>query len=129
MVKDTLNSMLENIKERTTNPFLGTLIVVWVIKNWTLVYSLLYFDSAFKLKDRLNYISHYFSDHSFIWNMMYVILITLAVLILTYILLSISRLVTDTQERIIVPMISKWTDKSSVVLKTEYVKLQEVIKS
>lgn len=128
MVKDTLNSMLDNIKERTTNPFLGTLIIVWVIKNWTLVYSLFYFDSAFKLEDRLNYISHYFSNHSFIWNMFYVILITLAVLILTYILLSVSRLVTDTQERIVIPIISKWTDKSSVVLKTEYVKLQELIK-
>jgi len=107
MVKDTINSILNNIKERTTNPFLGTLIVVWLVKNWTLVYSLLYFDSKLKLQDRLEYIKTYFSTHSFLLNMVFVILITLGVLILTYILLGISRYLTEIYERRLVPKISE----------------------
>ncbi|RZK60291.1 MAG: hypothetical protein EOO91_01970 [Pedobacter sp.] len=128
MVKDTFKSILDNLKERTTNPFLGTLIVVWLIKNWKLVYSLFYFDSAFKLEQRLKYISTYFENTSFFWNMVSVVMITLGVLILTYLLLSVSRLITDGQEKLILPIISKWTDKSSIVLKSDYIKLQEVIK-
>jgi hypothetical protein len=128
MVKDTLNSILDNIKERTTNPFLGTLIVVWLVKNWTLVYSLFYFDGSLKLEGRLKYLSNYFANHSFILNMVYVILITLGVLVVTYILLGLSRFLTETYERRLVPQISKWTDKSSVVLKVDYLNLQEVVK-
>jgi hypothetical protein len=128
MVKDTLNSVFDNLKERTTNPFLGTLIVVWTLKNWELVYSLFYFDSSLKLDDRLAKITDHFKDQSFLLNMGSVILITMGVLILTYTLLSLSRLVTDAYERIVIPVISKLTDRSSVVLKSEYVILQEVVK-
>lgn len=125
MVKDTFNSVLDNIKERTTNPFLGTLVVVWLFKNWKLVYSLIYFDSKLTLKARLGYIDFYFKDTNFLWNLFYTILITLGILTLTYALLSISRLLTDTYDRIVVPWLSKITDKSSVVLKTVYNSLQE----
>lgn len=128
MVKDTLNSVFENIKERTTNPFLGTLAIVWLIKNWTLVYSLFYFDGGFKLQQRLDYISKYFSEKSFLLNMIYVILITLAVLIITYILLALSRLISDSYERLILPLVSKWTDKNSIVLKSKYQELELVVK-
>lgn len=128
MVKDTLNSILDNIKERTTNPFLGTLIVVWLVKNWTLVYSLFYFDSSLKLQDRLDYISAYFAKHSFLINMVFVTLITLGVLVLTYFLLGVSRYLTETYERRLVPKISEWTDKTSIVLKADYIKIQEVVK-
>ncbi|RZL12690.1 MAG: hypothetical protein EOO89_19140 [Pedobacter sp.] len=128
MVKDTLNSVFDNLKERATNPFLGTLIVVWLVKNWKLVYSLFYFDGQIKLEDRLKYIDKYFKDHSFLLNLVFVILITLGVLILTYILLTISRLLTDFYERIVIPWISKVTDRSTVVLKVEYNKLLEEVK-
>lgn len=128
MVKDTLNSIFDNLKERTTNPFLGTLAVVWTIKNWKLVYSLLYFDGNFKLKDRLDYITEYFSQHSFVSNMLGVISITLGLLVVTYFLLTLSRLLTDSYERIVIPWISKVTDKSTIVLKSDYSKILEEVK-
>lgn len=128
MVKDTLNSVFDNLKERTTNPFLGTLIVVWIVKNWKLVYSLLYFDGGFKLKDRLDYITQYFSERSFYLNMLSVVLITMLVLLVTYILLTISRLLTDFYERVVLPWIAKVTDKSTIVLKTEYNKVLDEVK-
>ena len=128
MVKDTLNSVLDNFKERTTNPFLGTLIVVWTLKNWKLIYSLFYFDNSLKLDDRLGKITAYFEEQSFLLNMGSAILMTLGVLILTYILISVSRLITEAYERIVVPVISKWTDKGSVVLKADFIALKEVVK-
>lgn len=127
MIKDSLNSILDNIKERTTNPFLGTLIVVWVVHNWNLVYSMFYFDSAFKLQDRLSYINKYFNNKPFIWNLLIVVGITIVVLLFTYLMLSISRLITDTHERIVLPLISKWTDENSVVSKEKYTALERVV--
>jgi sRNA-binding regulator protein Hfq len=128
MIKDSLNSILDNIKERATNPFLGTLIVVWTVHNWKLVYSIFYFESSFKLINRLEYIDKYFNDRPFVWNLFIVVGITILVLLFTYLMLTVSRLITDTQERMVLPLISKWTDKTSVVLKTEHFALQDVVK-
>lgn len=127
MVKDTFNSILDNIKERTTNPFLGTLVVVWLFKNWKLVYSLIYFDTKLTLQDRLKYIEVYFKDTSFTWNLIHTIFLTIGILVVTYLLLSLSRLLSDTYERILLPLISKWTDQSSIVLKTDYQKVIEQV--
>lgn len=128
MIKDSLNSIFDNIKERTTNPFLGTLIVVWTVHNWKLVYSMFYFDKSLKLEERLHYIDKYFNDRPFVWDLLIVVVITIVVLLFTYSMLTVSRLITDTQERMLLPLISKWTDKTSVVLKTEHAALQEVVK-
>ncbi|HEY0056585.1 MAG TPA: hypothetical protein VGB63_14620 [Pedobacter sp.] len=65
MIKDIFDSFKDNLRERTTNPFLGTFVIVWVIKNWKLVYSLFYFDKDFTLEKRLNYISSYFKEDTF----------------------------------------------------------------
>lgn len=127
MVQDTFSSIFDSIKQRTTNPFLGTLIIVWLLKNWKLVYSLFYFDAKFTLNQRLNYISSYFDRHSFLLNMLFVVLITVAVLIFTYILLALSRLLSDSYERILMPLVSKWTDSSSIVLKVDYETLKGII--
>lgn len=127
MVKDTLNSMLDNIKERTTNPFLGTLIIIWTIRNWNLVYAIFTFNKNSNLHSRLTYIQQYFNHQSFLWNMFITVLITIGVLIATYTFLALSRLMTDSYEKLLLPQISKITDKSSIVAKSEYVALQEVI--
>lgn len=129
MVKDTLNSIFDNIKERTTNPFLGTLVVVWVIHNWKLVYSLFYFDGNFKLNDRLLYIDKSFEGTSFTFNLFIVVFITVLVLVLTYCMLALSRLITDAYDKIVLPYLSKLTDKTSIVTKTQYMALEEVVKN
>ena len=128
MLKDTLNSVLDNIKERTTNPFLGTLLVVWTIRNWNLVYAIFTFNGNSNLHSRLSYIQQHFRHQSFFCNMLISILITMAVLVSTYLFLALSRLLTDSYDKIVLPWIAKITDKSSVVLKTEYLALQDVVK-
>jgi hypothetical protein len=128
MLKDTLNSVLDNIKERTTNPFLGTLLVIWTIRNWSLVYALFTFNPSSNLHSRLSYIQQHFDHQSFYCNMLMSIGITMVVLLVTYIFLAISRLLTDSYDKLLLPQIAKVTDKSSVVLKSEYTALQEAFK-
>jgi len=128
MVKDTLNSMLDNIKERTTNPFLGTLLVVWIIRNWTLVYGLFNFDKGFTLDKKLKYIADHYQSQAFVPNLLIVVAITFLVLVSTYCMLTLGRLITDTYDKFVIPYLAKITDKSSIVLKTEYKALEEVVK-
>lgn len=128
MIRDILDSFKDNVKERTTNPFLGTLIIVWVLKNWVLIYSLFYFDGKLNLKSRLDYITEYFNKQSFYWNLLEVIAITLLTLIITYFLLSISRILVNFYDKVVTPWIYFITDKSSIVKKEDYVKLLDEIK-
>ena len=44
MIKDFLVSFKDNFKEKTRNPFLGTYLIVWLIRNWELIYTLFNFD-------------------------------------------------------------------------------------
>jgi len=129
MIKDIFDSFKDNLKERTTNPFLGTFVIVWVVKNWRVVYSLFYFDKEFKLQQRLDYIASYFNGHSFVGNLFTTALYTLLVLLITYNLLTISRLLVNLYDKIVTPMIYRITDKSSVVLKSDYNDLITVIAS
>ena len=128
MLRDTLNSVLDNVKERTTNPFLGTLLAVWVIKNWHLVYAIFTFDSNSTLHSRLAYIEQHFKHQSFAWNVLSAVGITMLVLLTTYFFLAISRMLTETYDKIVVPLIARLTDKSSVVLKTDFIALQDLVK-
>lgn len=129
MVKDTLNSVFDNLKERTTNPFLGTLIVVWLVHNWKLVYSLFYFDSKLTLDERLIYIEAYFLKMPFYINLLLVLVFTILVLCVTYFFLGLSRFISDFYEKGVVPRIVKFNDKSAVVLKSESDKQKEFIRS
>jgi len=128
MLKDGLNSILDNIKERTTNPFLGTLIVVWIVHNWKLVYSLLYFDSKLSLDKRLFYIQEYFNKTPFYLNLVYVFFLTILVLCVTYLFLGLSRFISDFYEKIIIPKIVKFNDKGNIVLKSDYLLLNEAFR-
>jgi hypothetical protein len=120
MIKDIILSFKENIKQKTTNPFFGTLILVWVIHNWELIYTFFNFESTKNLKDRIDYLSNYFSTIPFIKNLLLCIGITFAVLIATYVFLNFSRLIINIFEKKLTPWIYKITDKSSVVLKEDY---------
>ena len=117
MIKDFLISFRDNFKEKTRNPFLGTYLIVWIIRNWELIYTLFNFDENFKLQDKIDFIKTYYSEQSFIGNLLTSVLWAFGLLILTYLLLSISRLITNFSEKQITPWIYKITDSKSIVLK------------
>lgn len=107
MVKDMWSSLKENIKDRVTNPFLGTFVIVWIAHNWEVVYSFFYFDKEWKLAAKIKYFNDYWVGKSFFWNLVCVAVITLGILVVTYLFLAISRYMANLFENVIVPNIQR----------------------
>lgn len=123
MIQDVLNSFKENFNQKTQNPFLGTFIIVWIIDNWKFFYSLFYFEPEIKLQTRISIIQSYFKNYG-ISDILQTIFFTFVTLVITYTLLSLSRLIISFFDKIVTPKIYKITDKSSIVLKTDFQKIQ-----
>jgi hypothetical protein len=125
MIKDFLISFKENFKEKTRNPFLGTYLIVWIIRNWLLVYTLFNFDKKHDLDFKINFIKTYYYENDFITNLLTNILWSFALLILTYVLLNASRFIINLSEKQITPWVYKITDSKAIVLKEEYDRLKQ----
>jgi hypothetical protein len=124
MIKDLLVSFTDNFKEKTRNPFLGTYLLVWLIRNWELIYTLFNFDSDCNLKDKKDFIFIYYKENPFISNLLTNILWSFGLLILTYLLINLSRFIVNLFEKKLTPWIYKITDSNSIVLKETYDKLK-----
>uniref|UniRef100_UPI00138A1F20 hypothetical protein n=1 Tax=Pontibacter pamirensis TaxID=2562824 RepID=UPI00138A1F20 len=123
MIKDIFDSLRDNISQKTSNPLLATILIVWTFKNWRLLYGLFYFDEDTKLEERIAYIEIYYSEVNFYENLFFSILYAFCVLIITYVLLSASRYIVNFYDKIIIPRVYRLTDKTSVVLKSDYIEL------
>lgn len=120
MIQDFMSSFKENIKQKTTNPFFGTLIIVWLIDNWELIYTVFNFEEGKKLQEKIDFISKYLAPSPFLQNLGMCIIISLFILTITYLLLNISRLIVNLYEKQLTPWIYKITDTNSIVLKEDY---------
>ncbi|WKK84088.2 hypothetical protein QYS48_17935 [Marivirga arenosa] len=125
MIKDTLISFKDNFRERISNPFLGTYLVVWLIRNWDLIYSLFNFDNGTTLQEKLKFIEEYYENLEFLVDLSINILWTFAVLITTYILMNISRLIVNLFEKRLSPWIYQITDSKSIVKKSVHENLEK----
>ncbi|WP_166387983.1 hypothetical protein [Polaribacter sp. 11A2H] len=123
MIKNAINSFSDNINQKLKNPFLGTFIIIWTIRNWEFIYSLFFFDSETKLNGRLEMIKSFFIDYG-ILEILITIGLTFLILIITYVLLNLSRLIINFFDKIITPKIYKLTDESTIVLKEDFDKLK-----
>jgi len=118
-----LVSFKDNLNEKTKNPFLGTYLLVWLVRNWELVFTILNFDDEFKLAIKVNFIKDYYNENEFLIGLVKNIGWTFLILILTYALLNLSRLIINFSEKRINPEIYKLTDSKSIVLKSDYLKI------
>ena len=118
MIKEFLISFSDNFKEKTRNPFLGTYVLIWIIRNWELVYSIFNFDNSYKLAEKVEFIKSYYSANNFqegiLWNLGW----TFLVLIITYLVLNMSRVIINISEKQLKPWVYKKTDSKSIVLKS-----------
>jgi hypothetical protein len=129
MIKDFFISFKDNIKDKTTNPFFGTLIVVWTINHWRFIYSLLTFDDNKTLEQRLSIIEKYFASET-VWSyLINPILMTFLVIVSSYTLVNISRIIINLFEKRVTPYVYKITDSNSIVLKQDYLKLRKEIEN
>jgi hypothetical protein len=120
MIKDIILSFKDNLKQKSTNPFFGTLIIVWIIHNWEFIYNIFNFEKDKTLAQRIEYLKLFLEPIPFFKNLGACILITFIVLIATFLLLNLSRLIKNISEKKITPWIYKISDKSSIVLKNDF---------
>jgi len=117
-------------KSKIRNPFFGTLATVWVIHNWDLVYSLFHFDKYWSREMKVEFLSTYFNEPifigntfictGFVGNMFICVGIAIVVLIASYVLMNVSRLVVYTSNDIVKPFIQGLTDDRKIVLKKDF---------
>lgn len=129
--EDYFSIFKENLSKKVLNPFLGTYILVYLIRNWQLVISLYYLDSFPTIKGKLAYIKPYFySDwKDFLKGVFINFTITLIAISITYLFLSASRLIINLFEKGLIPYINLLSDKFSVVSRELYNKLWDEVKS
>lgn len=60
---EVINSFFSNIKDKLTNPFFGTLILVLILHHWELWYSAFTFDDTYSLTERILFIEKYISNN------------------------------------------------------------------
>lgn len=122
-------SLTDYIKTKCTNPFFGTLFFVWIIFHWKLIYIVFSFEKGTSLEDKVNFISHFLDEPSFICNMGWCILISFGVLIASYILTNAARFITEFSNEIVNPKvfnkINKISNKANTISKERFDKMQE----
>lgn len=123
MLQDVFNSIKGNFKQKTTNPFFGTLILIWICNNWIIIYALFNFDQSYTLENKINFINGHFNADKPIWNLFVLIGLTFIVLIFSYLLINLSRLIINFFEKKVTPWIYKISDKNDIVLKSVYEEL------
>ena len=120
MIKDFFVSFGDNFKEKTKNPLLGTYLIVWMFRNWELVFTLFNFDNDQKLKDKIAFINDYYTKNDFVENLWNNVYWSFGLLVITYLLINLSRFIVNLSEKQLTPWIYKLTDSKSIVLKTVY---------
>ncbi len=115
-----IESFVDNIKQKTTNPFFGTLILVWLVRNWELVYTLFNFDNDCTLSDKKQFIRDYYVSKFFWKELLLNIGIALCLMILGYILIVITRVFVNWIDHKIVPELNLKFVSKLVVSNTRF---------
>lgn len=117
---EVINSFFSNIKDKLTNPFFGTLILVLVLHHWELWYAVINFDSDCTLDDKLIFIKNYSSNNltlkAFIWD----ILQSILYMFLGYLIVVATRSLVLWVEFWLMPNITGKIINKNVVRKSEY---------
>lgn len=124
---DKITSIFENYSTKIKNPFFGTIISVWLIHNWRIPYALFNFDKECSLTDKINFIADYFGKQYFWDEFTNIIGLSFLVLLCSFILLLISRAITDTYYKIIEPYIVTKIDKKAIFTQAEKQDLEDKI--
>lgn len=115
----------EKLKD-SKNPFLGTLSLIWVIRNWQIVYAIFLDDRPFDV--RLEFIKCRISATTF-WEIIEQfginVGLTILAIIVIYLLVYFTRLITNIFENRILPWIYKLSFEGKIVLKTEKDKIEK----
>lgn len=125
---EKITSVFDNYKGKINNPFIGTIISVWLIHNWRIPYALVTFDKECTMQDKMNFITDYFAKQNFWEELFNVIGFSFLVLIFTFILMAFSRIITDSYYKILEPFLITKIDLKAIFTQEEKAVLELKIK-
>ncbi len=129
MLPDTLNSLKDSLLEKTKNPFLGTYVLVYVIRKWEAIFSLFHFDVGMDLNSKIRTFSGYLQGYDIWVDILVNAGWTIVLLLVTYLCINIGMLITRLYKNLLTPLVYKLTDPKSVVTIEEYNKMEEKFES
>ena len=120
MWKELIDSFQFNLKSKTSNPFFGTLIIVWFLDHWEMLYGIFNFPNYTLLQVKIDYLAKYLNPGPFTVNFLKCIAISIIVLIISYLLLSLSRYIINIYENRLLPVVYKYSAPDKIVLREQY---------
>lgn len=118
-----ISSFIDNIKQKSTNPFFGTLILVYIIRNWELIYSLFVFDDECTHANKIHYIYNYLHVNSDKVNILYNVLIAILAYVIGLIVIIGTRFTVDFKDNTIIPWLYNKSISDKVVNKDDYIEM------
>lgn len=122
---EVVNSFFSNIKDKLTNPYFGTLIIVLIIHHWELIFGVFNFDEGFTLDKKLEFVQKYILNNitwkSFLWDALQ----ALVYMFVGYLIVVLTRSIVLFIEFGLMPFITGKIVNKNVVRRTEY---DEVVK-
>lgn len=125
MISEIYESLKDNAKTKSVNPFFGSLFIILCFRNWRIIYTILYFDSKTTLNERIKILDAFYTRGDFWLELLLCSGLALLTIAGSYALTTVARLVVNFYENIIIPFVYKITDANSVVLKEDYNSLLE----
>lgn len=110
--------------DKLRNPFFGTYIFILLYRNWDLVYSLFYFPSTLDSKGRIDHITEYFKNKSYLDELGSTLFYTFCILLASVVLLLITHAIMRFSENKIKPLIDKGIDSKTTVTRDKYNKVK-----
>ncbi|MBR8535424.1 hypothetical protein KDU71_07615 [Carboxylicivirga sediminis] len=127
--KDITVSFANLVKSRGKNPFYGTLVLVYIFRNYKEIYQL-FFIKQTTLSSRLEILDTLLSSEVFVKELSKTILVTFAAMLVSYVLINLSELLKGVFKNVINVWVSKLidliTDKTNTYSKDDYNELNDL---
>ena len=117
---EVINSFFSNIKDKMTNPFFGTLVIVLIMHHWELIFLVFNFDIDCTLNDKIVLIDNYLSEN-ITWRSFLIDAVKALIYMLTaYMMIVFTRSLVMWVEFWLMPAITGRIINKNVVKKSEF---------
>ena len=125
MIQSWFSSFWQNIRLKTTNPFLGSFIIVWIVRNWQFVFGLFNVGNEKTFALRIEVLEGYLKSGNYIAEFFICIGLTFVFIILIYAFLNLNRLIVNFYDKRLTPLIYRISDFASIVTIADYKKMAQ----
>jgi len=120
MITETIGSFFDNVKQKFTNTFFGTLIFVWFVRNFLFVYTLFSFDENYHLNAKRKFILDYYRHRHWEEELFYNLFYAAGLWILGYVIIIITKIIINIIDYNLMPFIDKRTVSKLVINRKYY---------